>query len=44
MISEDDVDLLFMSDDPAETVAKVVAGYEHRLTQPPLTPAKADAQ
>ena len=44
MISEDDVDLLFVSDDPAETVAKVVAGYERRLTQPPPTPAKADAQ
>jgi uncharacterized protein (TIGR00730 family) len=44
MISEDDVDLLFVSDDPAETVAKVVAGYERRLIQPPATPAKADAQ
>jgi uncharacterized protein (TIGR00730 family) len=44
MISEDDVDLLFVSDDPAETVAKVVAGYERRLSQPPPTPAKADAQ
>jgi uncharacterized protein (TIGR00730 family) len=44
MISEEDVDLLFVSDDPAETVAKVVAGYERRLTQPPPTPAKADAQ
>jgi uncharacterized protein (TIGR00730 family) len=44
MISEEDVDLLFVSDDPAETVAKVVAGYEQRLTQPQPTPAKADAQ
>ena len=44
MISEEDVDLLFVSDDPAETVAKVVAGYKRRLTQPPPTPAKADAQ
>jgi uncharacterized protein (TIGR00730 family) len=44
MISEDDVDLLFVSDDPAETVARVVAGYERRLSQPPPTPAKADAQ
>jgi uncharacterized protein (TIGR00730 family) len=44
MISEEDVDLLFVSDDAAETVAKVVAGYEHRLTQSPPAPAKADAQ
>jgi uncharacterized protein (TIGR00730 family) len=44
MISEEDVELLFVSDDPGETVAKVVAGYQHRLTQPPPTPAKADAQ
>jgi uncharacterized protein (TIGR00730 family) len=44
MISEEDVDLLFVSDDPAETVAKVTAGYEHRLAQPPPTSAKADAQ
>jgi uncharacterized protein (TIGR00730 family) len=44
MISEEDVDLVFVSDDPAETVAKVVAGYERRPTQPPPTPAKADAQ
>jgi hypothetical protein len=44
MISEEDVDLLFVSDDPAETVATVVAGYRNRLAQPPTSPAKADAQ
>ena len=44
MISEEDVDLLFVSDDPGETVATVVAGYEKRLTQPPTSPAKVDAQ
>jgi uncharacterized protein (TIGR00730 family) len=45
MISEEDVDLLYVSDDPAETVAAVVAGYENRLAaQPPTSPAKADAQ
>ncbi len=44
MISEEDVDLLYVSDDPDETVATVVAGYEKRLTQPPTSPAKVDAQ
>jgi uncharacterized protein (TIGR00730 family) len=45
MISKEDVDLLYVSDDPAETVATVVAGYENRLDeQPPTSPAKADAQ
>ena len=44
MVSEEDVGLLFVSDDPEETVATVVAGYEKRLTQPATSPAKADAQ
>jgi uncharacterized protein (TIGR00730 family) len=44
MISAEDVELLVVSDDPTETVATVVAGYERRLTQPPPSPAKADAQ
>ena len=44
MISSEDVDLLVASDDAEETVATVVAGYERRLSQPPPTPAKADAQ
>jgi len=45
MISAEDVDLLYVSDDPAETVATVVAGFENRLTeQSPTHSAKADAQ
>jgi uncharacterized protein (TIGR00730 family) len=45
MVSPEDVELLVVSDDPAEAVATVVAGYEHRLAQtPPSSPAKADAQ
>jgi len=44
MVSEDDVELLYVCDDPAEAVATVVAGYENRLAQPPTSPAKADAQ
>ena len=45
MISPEDVELLVVSDDPEETVATVVAGYERRLSQsPPSSPAKADAQ
>ena len=44
MVSQEDVDLFYVSNDPAETVATVIAGYEKRLTQPPTAPAKADAQ
>ncbi|HEX5468054.1 MAG TPA: TIGR00730 family Rossman fold protein [Gaiellaceae bacterium] len=45
MVSPEDVELLVVSDDPAETVATIAAGYEHRLAQaPPSSPAKADAQ
>ncbi|MEO8290734.1 MAG: TIGR00730 family Rossman fold protein [Gaiellaceae bacterium] len=44
MISPDDLAMLVVSDDPAETVATVVAGYEHRLSESPAAPAKADAQ
>jgi len=44
MISPDDLALLVVSDDPEETVATVVAGYERRLTQPPPSPAKSGAQ
>jgi len=45
MISEEDVGLLYITDDPAEAVATVVAGYENRLAaQPPTSPAKADAE
>src|SRR5437867_798209 len=35
MVSPEDVHLLAVSDDPAEAVATVVAGYERRLTQSP---------
>ena len=44
MISSEDMDLLVVSDDPEETVATIVAGYERRLSTPPPSPAKADAQ
>jgi uncharacterized protein (TIGR00730 family) len=44
MISPEDLDLLVVTDEPAEAVATVVAGYEHRLAETPPTPAKADAQ
>ena len=44
MISPEDMNLLVVSDDPAETVETIVAGYERRLSQPPPSPAKADAQ
>jgi hypothetical protein len=44
MISTEDLAMLVVSDDPGETVATVVAGYERRLAQPPPSPAKADAQ
>jgi uncharacterized protein (TIGR00730 family) len=45
MVSPQDVALLVVSDDPAETVAAVVAGYERRSNaQPPASPGKADAQ
>src|SRR5215212_3738948 len=45
MISPEDLDLLIVTDEPAETVATVVAGYDNRLAeQPPTSPAKADAQ
>jgi uncharacterized protein (TIGR00730 family) len=44
MVSQEDVDLLFVSDDPVETVATVVAAYENRIAQPAPAPAKADAQ
>src|SRR6058998_2202596 len=35
MISSEDMDLLVVSDDPEETVATIVAGYERRLPTPP---------
>jgi uncharacterized protein (TIGR00730 family) len=44
MISPEDLDLLFATDDPDEAVACVVKGRERRAAQPPAERAKADAQ
>ena len=45
MISPDDVQLLHVTDEPAEAVRLVVEGYEHRTgATTPVEPAKADAQ
>ena len=44
MISPNDLELLVVTDEPAEAVETVVAGYEHRLAATPAAPAKADAQ
>jgi uncharacterized protein (TIGR00730 family) len=43
MISPEDLDLLFTTDDPDEVVARVVEGHKRRA-EPPAEPAKADAQ
>jgi uncharacterized protein (TIGR00730 family) len=44
MISAEDEDLLFLTDEPAEAVATVVTCYERRCAVQPTAPAKADAQ
>ena len=44
MISAEDEELLFVTDDPAEAVATVVACYQRRCAVQPAAPAKADAQ
>jgi uncharacterized protein (TIGR00730 family) len=44
MISPDDLDLLVVTDEPAEAVATVVTCYERRCADLPTAPAKADAQ
>jgi uncharacterized protein (TIGR00730 family) len=44
MISSEDVELLHVTDDPAEAVQIVVDSYEHRNASSPAEPAKADAQ
>jgi uncharacterized protein (TIGR00730 family) len=44
MISAEDEDLLFLTDEPAEAVATVVTCYERRCAVQPAAPAKADAQ
>jgi uncharacterized protein (TIGR00730 family) len=44
MISPEDEDLLFLTDEPAEAVATVVTCYQRRCAVEPAAPAKADAQ
>jgi uncharacterized protein (TIGR00730 family) len=44
MISPDDLDLLHVTDDPDEAVARVLECYETRCAEVPATPVKADAQ
>jgi uncharacterized protein (TIGR00730 family) len=44
MISPDDEDLLFVTDDPAEAVGIVVECWQRHCAEPPPEPAKADAQ
>jgi uncharacterized protein (TIGR00730 family) len=44
MISGDDLELLFRTDDPAEAVEIVVRSYEERTVKTPAEPRKADAQ
>jgi uncharacterized protein (TIGR00730 family) len=44
MISPEDVELLFVTDDPDEAVARVLECYERRCAELPAEPAKADAQ
>jgi uncharacterized protein (TIGR00730 family) len=44
MISADDLELLFRTDDPAEAVEIVVRSYGDRAVQAPFEPRKADAQ
>jgi uncharacterized protein (TIGR00730 family) len=44
MISPDDLDLLYVTDDPDEAVAQVLQCYERRCAEMPAEPVKADAQ
>jgi uncharacterized protein (TIGR00730 family) len=44
MISPEDLDLLYVTDDVDEAVAQVLDCYERRCASMPATPAKADAQ
>jgi uncharacterized protein (TIGR00730 family) len=44
MVSPNDLDLLVVTDEPAEAVATVVTCYEHRCADLPTASAKADAQ
>jgi hypothetical protein len=44
MIAPEDVELLHVTDDPAQAVRLVVDSYEHRNVPSPSEPEKADAQ
>ena len=44
MISAEDEELLFVTDEPAEAVATVAACYKRRCAEMPAAPAKADAE
>jgi uncharacterized protein (TIGR00730 family) len=44
MISPEDLELLYVTDDVDEAVARVVDAYERRSPATPAAPAKADAQ
>jgi predicted Rossmann-fold nucleotide-binding protein len=44
MISPNDLDLLYITDDLDEAVAQVLDRYERRSTETPAAPVKADAQ
>ena len=44
MISPEDLDLLRVTDDPAEAVDVIARCYEQRCARTPAEPAKADAQ
>jgi uncharacterized protein (TIGR00730 family) len=43
MVSSDDLDLLYITDSPAEAVATILARHELRTGRSPAEPAKADA-
>jgi uncharacterized protein (TIGR00730 family) len=44
MISPEDVELLYPTDDPDEAVRVIVDCYERRCAEEPAEPQKADAQ
>jgi uncharacterized protein (TIGR00730 family) len=44
MISPNDLDLLYVTDDPDDAVARVLECYETRCADMPAAPVKADAQ
>jgi uncharacterized protein (TIGR00730 family) len=44
MISPDDLDLLFVTDELDDAIAQIVECYDRRCSEMPAAPAKADAQ